>query len=731
MRWLRGAGRLRGGRSYRIVVVETGPISVEPGPTLTEPDPLHAPVVRRRRSDRPDGHLRLTHQPGLDGLRGLAVAAVVAYHAVLADGLRSWSRFTSGGFLGVSAFFTLSGFLIVSLMVLEMRRQGTVSMRGFWSRRFRRLLPASLLLLGAVVLLTPLVGTPSQLVGLPGDVWASLADVANWRFILNGSDYARQFAGDPSPVTHMWSLSVEEQWYLLLPLSVLGVAAIARRTGRDLRWSLGVVFTWAAVASLGLMVWLSGGTYTNRAYLGTDTRFSEMAIGALLAVVLFGRMELGPRVRRAVVVLGTLALPVLIFLWATTHLESDWLYRGGFTIHAVLVALVIVAVVQPAHPLRSVLSMAPLAALGRISYGVYLFHWPIVWWLTPDRLHLPAPAALAVQVASSIALAAVSYRLLEQPIRHGRLVLSWRRPVLPMAAMAVIALGAAALPAPDSSQIVALSADGGRRMAAPTTAPEPSGSVAADDRSKQGRPTSTTTTSQPPPPLRIMIVGDSFATSIAVGMLRWGPASGEAAVLDSAIVGCPFAVGGRVRAVGMTRDMPPECLRRDEKLLTDLRDFRPDVVVVAGGMWDVADRRPPGFRSWVTVRDPDYDAFLSAGMSHLLDVLGSTGAKVLWATSPHWSPVPGVIMFTGDPPYHEADPARADRFNEILASVVSQRPGTALLDLPGWMRSQPGGEFDPSLRIDGVHFTMESTDRVAAWLGPELLRAVGRNPTSG
>lgn len=672
----------------------------------------------------------MAHQPGLDGIRGLAVAAVVAYHAVIADRLSGWKPLTRGGFLGVSAFFTLSGFLIVSLMIRELEARGSLSFRGFWSRRFRRLLPASLILLAAVVVLTPRVGSPSQLVGLPGDVWASLADVVNWRFIINGSDYAQQFAGAPSPVTHLWSLSVEEQWYLILPLGVAAVAYLGRRSGRSLRWALGVVFAWAAAVSLGLMLWLGGGAYSNRVYLGTDTRMSEMAVGALAAVLLSRRQLLGERARRGLVAAGTIAAPVLLVMWATTSLQADWLYRGGFTIHAVLVAAVIAAVVQPRSALRSATSAPPLTALGRISYGVYLFHWPVVWWLTPERLHLPAPAALGVQVAVSIGIAIASYRFVEQPIRHGDMVLGWRRPVLPIAAIAVIALGAAALPSPPAGQILALESDDGQRIATPA-APR-RGTTANPGRSDgSGIRGPVTTTTAPPPPLRIMIVGDSFAKSIAVGMLRWGPASGSAAVLDSTIVGCPFALGGMVRAVGITRELSDDCEQRDAKLAADLQSFHPDTVFVAGGMLDAADRRPPGFRSWVSMGVARYDFFVADGLGRLADLLSSTGARVVWAVSPHWRPVPGVIMMTGDPPYHESDPARADRFNDVLHEVMASRPAVTLFDLPSWMRAQPGGEFETSLRLDGVHFTMESTDRVAAWLGPELLRQAGRTPAAG
>ena len=676
---------------------------------------------------------RLQHQPSLDGLRGLAVAAVVLYHAAAADGVEWLERVTHGGFLGVSAFFTLSGFLICSLLLREHSAAGSISLGGFWTRRARRLLPAVLLLIGAVVVLTPLVGTESQLASLPGDAWSSLFYVANWHFVLDGSDYAAMFSGAPSPLRHVWSLAVEEQWYLLVPLAAVLATALSGRlrrvSRRTLFWGLFV----AVVVGTVWMVFVSGGVWDNRAYMGTDTRLAEMAVGALLAVLLADGFTVAPRVRRILARLAPVLLVALLVIWAFTPIRASWLYRGGLTLHAVVVAAIIAAVVQPDGLVRRILANRTIVGLGLISYGVYLFHWPVVWWITPERLGVSPELTLLAQLAVTLAVSVASYKLLEHPIRRGA---AWTPPKLAfagVAAVALVAVGIATLPEPDRSAVVALGST--VDVAIPTTppateAPAPSASVLPEGsggpEASTTAPAPTTTVPPPPPPLRVMVVGDSFAQSIVAGLQRWGLVDGGMAVMDRTIVGCAFGRGGRNRGVGIPRSEEPKCTARDADLLTSIEEFDPEVVVLAGGMWDVTDRRPQGFSRWTRIGRPDYDAYLRGEIRHLLDVVTSGGAQVLWADSPYWDPVPGSVIFMGNPPYAEAETDRVDLYNQLLAEEIAARPGAEVLDIAGWMRSQPGGEFNPALRPDGVHFSEESTETVAAWLGPTILSEAGR-----
>src|SRR4051812_22136823 len=237
----------------------------------------------------------LTYQPALDGLRALAVAAVVAFH--LDEG-----RLT-GGFLGVDAFFVLSGFLITTLLVLEWRRRAGIGLLAFWGRRARRLLPALLLLMLAVAIFAAIEVPTDELGRLRGDGIAGLFYVANWRFVASGQSYFDLFAS-PSPFRHLWSLAIEEQFYLVWPLITLGCLRLAR--GR-LRVLAGVAVA-GVLASTVLMAVLYQSDDPSRAYYGTDTHAHPILIGVLLALVLIDRAGASPGARRAFDVAGVVAL---------------------------------------------------------------------------------------------------------------------------------------------------------------------------------------------------------------------------------------------------------------------------------------------------------------------------------------------------------------------------------------------------------------------------------------
>jgi peptidoglycan/LPS O-acetylase OafA/YrhL len=671
---------------------------------------------------------RLPHEPALDGLRGLAVAGVVCYHLALLDGLANMGNVTRGGFLGVSAFFTLSGFLITSLLLLEFQRDDRISFLSFWGRRARRLLPAALLTLATVALVARWMATPAQLENLKEEIFSALTYVANWRFILSHNDYAAMFTGQ-SPVKHLWSLSIEEEWYVIVPLLVFGTLKL-RRGRRDL---LAVFLVAGAALTIGLGWWLDHGAYSNRVYLGTDTRFPELAIGALLAVAIAGkpiqRLGLVSTVRR----LGRTALDLasaviaigLLAVWATTDLESSWLYRGGFALHAAAVAVVIAAAVRPGTVVNRVFRWRPLAALGRISYGVYLFHWPLILWMTPARLHLEPAAAAVVQTISTLALATLSFFLIEKPIRSGRLVVNWRRIAIPAIAVGAVVLLVVYVPSPDRSLLTApLSSD--RRVVTRATPPP---SVSTVPVTAGSAAATTTTTTLPPPPVRVMVVGDSFAISLIPGLDHTAMSTGQIAVLNAAVVGCAFGRGGWTRALNYPMTFSPTCQHRDTDISQHLSTFHPDIVVVAGGLWDASDRRLAGTKSWVHLGEPGYDTYLSGEFQHLADLVQSSGAQLVWLTSPDWNPayVPADFMLPG--PYAEANPARVVDFNQILTAALAGRPRAQILDIAGWLKAQPGGEFAPTLRADGVHFTQTSTDTAAGWLVPQLLSIV-RGSTS-
>ena len=265
-----------------------------------------------------------------------------------------------------------------------------------------------------------------------------------------------------------------------------------------------------------------------------------------------------------------------------------------------------------------------------------------------------------------------------------------------------------------------------------SSAPAPSTTVApatpTDGAPDAAAPPPVTTTTPPPPPVKIMVVGDSFATSVVVGLNNTAKATGQIAVLNGAIIGCGFGRGGSNKALNIPLTYNPVCLKRDASLTDELNSFHPDVVVAAGGMWDASDRKLAGTRTWVHFGVPAYDAYFTGEVQHLADLLQSTGAQLVWLNSPDWKPVYNPSLFMKPGPYSESDNARVDDFNRIVAAVLAGRPRAQMLDLKAWLEAQPGGQFAPTLRADGVHFNMGSTDQAAAWLVPQLLTIVRGAP---
>ncbi len=374
----------------------------------------------------------MKHSGGLDGLRGLAVLVVVLFHAQV--------PVAGGGFLGVSLFFTLSGFLITSLLLVEFEASGAISLRHFYVRRARRLLPVAYLCL-LLVALAGVWWSAGQRADLPGDLIASVANVANWRFALAPTNYADLFDTAPSPIAHFWSLAIEEQIYLILPV----VAVVALRRGRrTLGWVTAVLLSASTAATLLT-------SDRDLVYNGTHTRAAELLIGVALALYLRrGDRMLGHEVwRRVRWVPGAAAGAIFVALVALASLDQEWIYRGGLVAVAILSAVLIAAVVSEQFPNR-LLDVRPLVALGRLSYGIYLFHWPIFLLLDSERTGLGPVALFALRCVATVAVAVASAHLLEQPVRRGRVPRTTRRFVGATAAgvLAVVTAALVVVPQP-------------------------------------------------------------------------------------------------------------------------------------------------------------------------------------------------------------------------------------------------------------------------------------------
>ena len=348
---------------------------------------------------------------GLDGIRAIAVIMVLAYHLKLA--------LFKSGFLGVTVFFVLSGYLITGILISEVEEEGTIDLKNFWLRRIRRLVPAVMSMAVVIIFVSAVV---NRIIFTKGckDFLASVLGFNNWWQIFNKISYF-EAAGVPSPFTHCWSLAIETQFYLIYPLILLGIYKLvkSREEGRAKRGLLfaGVTLLLALISVILMIVLFDPQQDASRVYYGTDTRAFSLLFGALLAILWEYRMV--PRRLSASVnmVLGSVSFAVLLVMTIAINGSSNFWYRGGQFVGTILTVLVIYTVSGRKTWLSRFLSNPVLKWIGDRSYSIYLWHYPIIlliskgikasWWIT------------LIEIVLSVVLAELSYRFIETPIRHG------------------------------------------------------------------------------------------------------------------------------------------------------------------------------------------------------------------------------------------------------------------------------------------------------------------------
>ena len=627
----------------------------------------------------PGGEQRRAHLASLDGLRGLAVIAVLAFHAGKLP----------GGFLGVDLFFALSGFLITALLLAEIEATGRVDLFAFWGRRLRRLLPAVLLLFVVVTLVVTIVATvPERAATLSDGPWAQ-AYVANWHAIAAHHDYWASFEL-PRMFGHLWSLAIEEQFYLLWPPLVAMIAWCSRHVHR----TVVIACLLASVLSLAQMIRLFDASNPTRVYIGTDTRASSLLLGALFAAAPLRSAALWFTTRFAGVYDGVaVAITVVIgaFWVLVDGPSSPWMFRGGLFAHSLLAALLVAGcAARPDAAVTRWIGWAPLRITGTLSYSLYLWHWPMYALLSEQRTGMSGWPLFGLRLVTSFTAAAISKRVVEDPIRF---TAAWVRGRAGWVALigATVAVAAfwVVVPHPRTAP-AAFSLDQFTSTSlsfAPTTASiaspgnSPATSAVESPTSTVATTTvapSTTTTTLLDQTTRILMTGDSVAYD------EWPAVAAAMTAGHIAIDSEVFTAAGLL----------------DSKLdLTVLigqaaAGFHPDLVLYQGSVWDAAT--------------PSEQL---AAYQRLADVVLGNGARLALITVP---------------------PLRADQANAQLATltdvmhqVADQHPGqVVVLDSDGaWgpvFHQDVNGDKVPERKPDGVHVCPSGAAMYASWLMGEL-----------
>jgi peptidoglycan/LPS O-acetylase OafA/YrhL len=624
-----------------------------------------------------------------------------------------------GGFLGVDVFFVLSGFLITSLLLDELGRTGRIDLAGFWIRRARRLLPALVLMVLTVAAARELLPNQS-LAGLRSDAIAAFLWVANWRFVAQKTDYFTQGA-PPSPLQHAWSLGVEEQYYFVWPLLLIAVtlllAARARRYFRratvgGVRFAIFVIATLGALASGAAAIVFTTDATRDRIYFGTDTRAQALLVGSAAAALLVRdwpslnrgwcliRTRWGRRIARFLPLVGLAGLASLTHYATGSAVE----FRHGLLIAAAVAAVLVVAPValEQRGAIARILAMRPLVWLGTVSYGIYLWHWPIFLALNGEHTGWSGPPLFAARCAATVAVAAASWWLIENPIRRWRPA---RVPLLPLAAATVASAAAVTL--------LVVPVGTGPGLHEPGLPPGVSAVAVVSSSPPGGSRPGSAGPRNPKRPFTVSVFGDSIGWT----WMHFLPPTPGFAFVDHTVIGCSLVRGTPYRYIGQTLEQRPECDGWPIRWSTQINQDQPDVALLIIGRWETVDRVNEG--QWTHIGDPTFDAYLNGELQRALNTLGSTGVRVVVATVPY--------SRGGEKPdgrlYPEDQPDRANLWNTMLRKTVAQHPNVQILDLN--KKLCPDGVYTAKVdgvkvRSDGVHLTPEGVKWLTPWLEESL-----------
>lgn len=656
-------------------------------------DPLFAPAVVRK----------TRRNPALDGMRALAVASVVLYHLD--------PRFLPGGFIGVDVFFVLSGYLITALLIREHDTKQAIDLRGFWIRRVRRLWPLAWVVLSVVALagLFELWGADAQR-ALGSQTAAAVGNVSNWWQLSHGG-YVEEFVR-PSPLRHFWSLAVEEQFYFMWPVLLIGLLALAKRTTAAVVWiGLGVL------ASCSVCIaWVLS---PEDAYLNTFSRAIALLVGAALA---WGWKEFGlfsgPRSRGERIVVGSCGAAgfvTLVFLLFNLVPEQGWLHRGGFTLIALAACATVASAVTNPVVTRT-LAWVPLVWIGERSYAIYLIHWPLIVALGSQGSLFTRSL---VVIGLSVSLAALVHRIIEQPVVMGQV--SWRR--LGLTGGLLFGITAVAIlvawprtPTPqemvqetlgrvaDPGKIVAgRSANAQSEVSSPPTTVCIPAALGAPQFGLDSEMDLATVgeVADPDVPacqtqLKLLVLGDSTGRGVSNGLRAL--ADPRVQIWDRTELGCSYG--------------PEGCPDWREAWATNVLGIRPDAVLIyTTVVIDVLGVDDPEFLSaeGAALRDKTFrDA---------MEIAGSTGAKVFFASPARPA---GEFYCVESNRRTSCDQSWTDAWSESVRLVAAQM-GATVIEVGSWTDARQLKTDRP----DGLHLSGSALREHASWLIPQLLAFSG------
>ncbi len=685
---------------------------------------------------------RLGHLPALDGVRGIAIVIVLLYHHS--------TTWMTGGELTVSMFFTLSGFLITRLMVGEWDSSGSISLKRFYERRARRLFPASFI----VLLLVALVWTLFPGSGRRLAVWewfSGLAYFENVYLQSAGKDYGGLF-GLGNPLQHLWSLSLEEQVYLVFPVLCLVVLRVrARRSAtrdefaRHNAWRLFAVLGVLAAGAIALGAWYRVNpplwtkipgfeakcTGSSCAYYATEVRVGEFLLGAAFGV-LWMVWSKAPKITEFLRgrLASAVSWPILVVAfvtWFTVGWQNEWghLFFPWAVLVNGLMTLVLIAFAVAGTGMCRFLSWRPIAWLGHVTYTTYLVHWPMFllwdsWRLDPDlpRVRVPGTSWVTVdhfwmfiaKAGSTMIVVVLIYYMVENPVRLrkmwvGSKLFIWLS-VLAIAGAAIVIVGVDRRASADD----VLSSLDAEALALQNQALADLADLPADAPERSSVDVEL--------PARVLMVGDSQSWVLASGLDEWEIDNGVQ-VVPSPGVGCGIGENTPIEYLGIEQNERAGCTAWREALPKISAKLRPNVIVIVGGAADLSNRRIDGSPVWSHIGQPRYDEWLLEQFETFVDDVHVEGARIIWFSSPDIDPR-YVAGQTGTPPFDEADPRRTARYNELIQMFAERDDRVEFAAFADAVKSHPGGQFESKMRPDGAHIDLAHAPELVDWIDRAL-----------